>query len=69
MKDLSHAILCQFCLDPGMGDVAFNLLHAKVSERLQRQLAAVIMPALPKQMGEAFSAQHQPQWCLWYGSS
>ena len=43
-----------------MGDVAFSLLQAKVSERLQRQLAAVIMPALPKQMGEAMSAQHQP---------
>ena len=39
---------------------AFNLLDAQVSERLQRQLAAVIMPALPKQMGEALSAQHQP---------
>ena len=39
---------------------AFNLLDAQVSERLQRQIAAVIMPALPKQMGEALSAQHQP---------
>ena len=59
-SDELGAILCQFCLDPGMGDVAFNMLQAKVSERLQRQLAAVIMPALPKQMGEAMSAQHQP---------
>ena len=59
-SDELGAILCQFCLDPGMGDVAFNMLQAKVSERLQRQLAAVIMPALPKQMGEVISAQHQP---------
>ena len=54
------AILRQFCLDPGMNDTNFELLNAQVSERLQRQLAAAIMPALPTQMGAALSAQLKP---------
>ena len=40
-------ILCKFCKDPGMNDTDFALLNDQVSERLQRQLAAALMPALP----------------------
>ena len=54
------AILRKFCLDPGMSDTNLELLNAQVSERLQRQLAAAIMPALPTQMGSALSAQLKP---------
>ena len=54
------AILRQFCLDPGMSDTNFELLNVQVSERLQRQLAAAIMPALPTQMGAALSAKLKP---------
>ena len=43
-----------------MNDTAFNLLNDQVSERLQRQLAAAIMPALPTQMGQALSAKLKP---------
>ena len=43
-----------------MGDTEFGLLNGKVSERLQRQLAAVLMPALPTQMGQALSAKLKP---------
>ena len=46
-SDELGAVLREFCLDPGMGDTEFGLLNGKVSERLQRQLAAALMPALP----------------------
>jgi len=59
-SDELGTILREFCLDPGMSDTDFELLNAKVSERLQRQLAAALMPALPTQMGQALSAKLKP---------
>ena len=59
-SDELGAILCKFCKDPGMNDTDFDLLNAQVSERLQRQLAAALMPALPTQMGQALSAKLKP---------
>jgi hypothetical protein len=59
-SDELGAILREFCIDPGMGDAEFDVLNAKVSERLQRQLAAALMPALPMQMGQALSAKLKP---------
>ena len=43
-----------------MSDTDFDLLNVQVSERLQRQLAAALMPALPTQMGQALSAKLKP---------
>ena len=43
-----------------MSDTDFDLLNVQVSERLQRQLAATLMPALPTQMGAALSAKLKP---------
>ena len=43
-----------------MSDTDFDLLNAQVSERLQRQLAVALMPALPTQMGQALSAKLKP---------
>ena len=59
-SDELGTVLVEFCRDPGMSDVDFAKLNDPISERLQRQLAAVLMPALPKQMGEALAAQHKP---------
>ena len=59
-SDELGAALVEFCKDPGMSDVDFDKLNAQIPERLQRQLAAVLMPALPKQMGEALAAKHPP---------
>ena len=59
-SDELGTILRQFCLDPGMSDTDFDLLNVQVSERLQRQLTATLMPALPTQMGAALSAKLKP---------
>ena len=59
-RDDLGKILRKFCLDPGMSDTNFELLNVQVSERLHRQLAAAIMPALPTQMGAALSAKLKP---------
>ena len=59
-SDELGAILHKFGQDPGMSDTDFDLLNAQVPERLQRQLAAALMPALPTQMGQALSAKLKP---------
>ena len=59
-SDELGAVLRQFFLDPGMSDTDFNVLNDQVSERLQRQLAVALMPALPTQMSQALSARLKP---------